>query len=439
MRPANIEEGTDLNITHHPVATATGWFRTIFLMDTLRTQDTLDLVLQNYLGLFAALKGQTINYIVLTTIDPKIGKEAQEKFESTLNNALPPKHTIDFRLYSTVDLCRLLRELLPELPDSACKDLQYPSLFAQDPFIALRYSPGFLTLLSSIYSSISFSYSFVADAVANGVKQQKRFVLPTNYSLTGGNILAQPDWAIIGKDTLDLNLSRQFTPAILNLPGDPNGQSAQITRDLKALLGVKEIYWTGTDFKFPPNPFYQQGTFQPCFHIDFYLTPAGPVANRDTGELEEVIFVGELTLLAEPRNPEEAQVLAMMARGLDEAAEQFDGLHTPAGLPFRVVRVPLLFVGITPDGYIINKLLSYNQVLVQNTPEEKTVFLPDYVVNGGKIDGEQYAPYQDLAIEIYERTGFQVSVVQGRYRDYSFFQGGSLHCIAKVMDRTQEA
>ncbi|HHG85710.1 MAG TPA: hypothetical protein ENJ82_13260, partial [Bacteroidetes bacterium] len=400
-------------LRHRPVATATGRFRTIFLMDTLRTENTLETVLQNYLGLFWALRDQEIKFIVLMTMEPELLNKSGSDFRNRLQTGLQVRHKLDFQIRSTVDICRLLKELLPSLSPEECKRLQYPSLFAQDPFVALQYAPGFLVMLSSIYSSIAFSYAFISDAIADGVGEEKRFVLPTYYTLTGGNILAQPDWAIIGRDTLDLNLNREFTPAVLEIPGNYDKQVAQITLELQALLGVSTIYWTGTDFSYPQNPFFQQGKYQPSFHIDFYLTPVGPSQNPETCVWEELIFVGELVTYNTSMEPEQLKVIEQIGKGLDEAAAYFSELESPAGLPFRVKRIPLLLVGVTDQREVVNKLLSWNQVLVQNTKTNAQVFMPDYVVSSDKTDGEVYAEYQQDAIEAYASEGFSVTMVQG--------------------------
>ncbi|MEM0996812.1 MAG: hypothetical protein AAGN35_07025 [Bacteroidota bacterium] len=431
-----------------PVATAGPRISQLFLLDTLKDQDTIQAVLENYQGIFAALRGQPVHYIILVTFD--IPRAAQlgiqeaafrtqvASFATQVQAAVPPGSRLDLRMLSTDEMCALLRQGIPNTPTCQkcvdCDSLQFPSIFGQDPFIALDYGPDFLTMLSSVVSPVAFSYSFVAGAIANGEPHDLRLVYPTRLNLVGGNLLPQPDYAIVGQDTYLDNQNNPLLEVGGALPSGGYEQEA-ITEQLRRQLGVKKIFWTGTSSDIPSYPYFQQGKRQPAFHVDFYLTPAGPQVDPQSGERYELIFVGQLELYAPQTDRSSANILQLMARGLEEAARYFAGQTTPAGLPFRVVRIPLLFVGINPERTVINKLLSFNQVLLQSERGKTTVFLPDYTGPEGGAPAPEYAPWQQKAIEIYTAQGFEVVVVKGRFRTYSFYNGGSLHCMAKITAR----
>lgn len=437
----------------HPVETAGSAIRGIFLMDTLNGADSIDIVLQNFLGLFLALEKQPVSYVVLVTFDLSAALENGEKkgeflkkvkkFGKKLKAALPAKSSMDLRTLSTEEMCKLLMQGMnnfdcPDLPDCMdCDKLQFPSIFAQDPFVALRYPPGFLSMLSSVVSPVAFSYSFVAGAIASGKMKTLRLSHPTRFHLVGGNILAQRDWAIVGKDTMLANKDNEFLQIDGKSKPAKGFSEKKLSRELANQLGVKTIFIAGTDFTYPSWPFFQQGVQQPAFHIDFYLTPAGLQQDPVTGEVRELIFVGELDTFKAPTDAKSKEVIDLIKLGLDEAAVFFAKQTTPAGLKFKVVRIPLLLVGVTPQRTVVNKLLSWNQVLVESKGTCKTIFMPDYVGSEGGIPAPEFLRWQRKAHEIFEQEGFEVIVVKGRYRDYSFFNGGSLHCIAKVIERAE--
>jgi hypothetical protein len=447
---------TSNGLQFHPVETAGPPIRGIFLMDTLHDSNSIDIVLQNFLGLFRALRKQPVYYVILVTFDlPKALKageneekflNAVQKFGKTLIKALPRRHRIDLRTLSTEEMCRLLMQGLgnfdvTECPDCIkcidCDKLQFPSIFAQDPFVALRYPSGFLSMLSSVVSPVAFSYSFVAGAIASGRIENLRLSHPTRFNLVGGNILAQRDWAIVGKDTLLANKNNEFLPFDGKAKSKKGYSEKKLSRELAKELGVQTIFIAGVDFEYPNWPYFQQGVQQPGFHIDFYLTPAGLQADPDTGEIKELIFIGELDTFNPPTDSASQHIIELMTEGLEQAAEFFANQATPAGHSFRVVRIPLLLVGVTPERTVVNKLLSWNQLLVESEGSVKNILMPDYVGCEGGAAAPEYLPWQRKAKKIFKKEGFKVITVKGRFRDYSFLNGGSLHCIAKVIERKE--
>lgn len=420
-------------------------------MDTLNGSDSIDIVLKNFIGLFRALRKQPVYYVILVTFDIPMALENGEtkdkflkkvdSFAKTLKKELPDIHRMDLRTLSTEEMCLLLKQGLgnfdcPEPPDCLdCNKLRFPSIFAQDPFVALWYPAQFLSMLSSVVSPVAFSYSFVAGAIASGRLESLRLSHPTRFNLVGGNILAQREWAIVGKDTLLANADNEFLLIKGKARPKKGFSEKKLCRELCRQLGVKQIFVAGTDFVYPNWPFFQQGIQQPAFHIDFYLTPAGLQKDPLTGEMRELIFVGDLDTFNAPTDTKSTEILDLMARGLNEAATFFAQQKTPAGHPFHVVRIPLLFVGVTPSRTVVNKLLSWNQILVESDPHTKTILMPDYVGKEGKEAAPEFLPWQRKAKKIFQKEGFKVVTVRGRYRDYSFLNGGSLHCIAKVIER----
>ena len=162
------------------------------------------------------------------------------------------------------------------------------------------------------------------------------------------------------------------------------------------------------------------GRSQPVFHLDLYLTLAGPHAT--TGR--PIALVGSVRrareVLGQPSRNDDPD------EGLDALAAQM----TADG--YRVERLPLL--PFTTEGAPGRGWYSYNNCLVELFGGVRTmtrrVVLPAYGAGGsdmlGVLDGD--------AERVWTDTGFEVRVARSAFAILAE-RGGSVRCMTKVLER----
>lgn len=161
-----------------------------------------------------------------------------------------------------------------------------------------------------------------------------------------------------------------------------------------------------------------EGTVQPLFHIDMFLTLAG----RDTSD-RYLVAVGDprmaATVLGQELQPH------AMAEVFDDIAEQLRSLD------FRVVRTPL---PLTYDDNEKEKVRTWyfatsNNALVQATKTERHIWLPTY-------GHRKWPELQATDIEnrrIWEDLGFTVHQL-GDFHPFAVNLGAA-HCVKKYLSR----
>lgn len=167
---------------------------------------------------------------------------------------------------------------------------------------------------------------------------------------------------------------------------------------------------------------------QPIFHLDLYLTIAGP--HHETGR--PVALVGSVkrarALVGDLETGESLEAGENLDVGLDAVA---DHLLT---LGYAVERLPLLPFSNT----FLTKAAhyTYNNCLVEVWPSpdgsiQRRVTLPSYALEPGDV----LKLLDDEAARIWAGLGFQVTFASGEFARVSELFG-SLRCMTKVLERS---
>jgi hypothetical protein len=208
--------------------------------------------------------------------------------------------------------------------------------------------------------------------------------------LEGGNIVANSRHAFIGANVLSDNILS-------------SGMRTFMT-ELERLAG-KPVFLVGDREKGVP---YE--------HVDMYLTPLdnSTVLLGSTHMSLELLF----SRLAPEEGMDLAENLAPHLDDSSESEEQFEAIaHQLRTAGYRVLRIPAL----VDQGR--NWMISYNNVLIDNQGDTRTVYLPVY----------QIPALDRVAADIYCELGFKVVEV-----DVStvYEWGGAVRCLVNVTQRS---
>jgi hypothetical protein len=404
-----------------------GKIEEIFLLTFLKSDGTAEQVLETFGGILDAFKKDR-KIRILVNFERKVPKTFRSDLAKLFRDKdynIPEENIF---LMSMLDLCGVIRSALLELEPGRtvvdCNEAQLipATIFAQDPFAVLESDGDLNYLINPIYSHTNFANSYIAQNLADAARSPSYMIRPTLLSFNAANILAGENYILIGKDSV-----------VENQGGDTQDRS-ELHAQFQAYYGVNHVVEIGSYDAYRNIPHYSQGKYQPVFHLDMFITLAGPVAVEHE-MLVEIVFVGELVvydldsqaILTEP-NP----LMKQITQGLDETAHLLDGMAFGDRL-LKVVRIPLLLVINNHYG----NYLSWNNALVENhwPRESSTVYLPDYC---DSLDHpSSYKSCQDQAIARIEGCGFQVKMVSNRFVYYSLNMRGSLHCMAKAIRRSK--
>ncbi|KGJ91003.1 agmatine deiminase family protein [Colwellia psychrerythraea] len=360
-----------------------------------------DITLQRYKGIFESL-GSNIEYIILAE------NSAHSSIRQTaISSGLDPDinlKLINARTNYPAHVNRLIRQISGNIWECELESSQH-SIWAQDGYCCLKDDEGNSILIEPLDFTRGGD-NFVAEQVAARSNIQ---VEATKYHIEGGNILAGDNYVIVGSDYLHYN--KKIT-----------GETEQeVTAGFQDLFGVDTIIWLGFDapVNFPIDVF--QGTYQPIFHIDMYITLGGKAENG-----KELIFVGDVNLAKSVLDQESP--LVEIASTFDKTSDWL-AAYSINGLEFEVVRLPLDLWNVTNSN---GTFLSYNNCIIEAFAGIKNVYLPSYSsvapgsVNRRKLDSKVAA--------IFEEHGFNVTMLSGSYEELCK-NGGSVHCVTKVLHR----
>lgn len=232
----------------------------------------------------------------------------------------------------------------------------------------------------------------------------------------GGNMLFGEDHVFIGADTINALdnpvMIDQVVPetAEKTIIGCRKTPPIQLTR--KAMAGEDE--WREI-FHFHNA----QGTQQPIFHIDMFISPAGK--DKDG---RQVVLVGDPALAAEileePLHP------LSLSEHFDEIADDL----TAQG--FTVIRnpLPMIYKDDIEERQRIWYYASSNNVLVQKTAQKvNAVWVPQY----GHDHWPELSKTDACNTEIWEKLGFQVHPIPDGQKLAENL--GGLHCLTNVLQR----
>ncbi|GAB3200030.1 hypothetical protein ABID22_003046 [Pontibacter aydingkolensis] len=250
----------------------------------------------------------------------------------------------------------------------------------------------------------------------------------------GGNILVGDNFFLIGADYavdtyLDMNGSMEpddmnhLSRAMSELYGkylDSErklflvGSTVQIPSVKKEKLVIEGEEWTEEYFSHN-----SEGTVQPIFHIDMFITLAG---RNQEGKYQ--------LLVGDPRMAAEMLKNDFMTRLNPDAFDDIANLLSKLG--FDVIRNPLPLVHIDDPEVKLRKwyYATYNNALVEiKSPEAKTVWLPTY----GYGCWEELKRTDEENKRIWEKLGFNVIYLADFHPFVEF--SGSVHCIKKYVRR----
>lgn len=249
----------------------------------------------------------------------------------------------------------------------------------------------------------------------------------------GGNVLVGDDFFLLGANYgVDTFLDLRYM-----LQGEGNHLKKKLTELYQQYLDRDRILYlicttlqlpaeqerliklNGEDWKEILYARNTEGTVQPIFHIDMFLTLAGRNAQ---GKYH--------VLVGDPR-----VASRMLGNNFDDLAtpEAFDEIaELLERLKFEVIRNPLPLVYVDDAQEKVRKwyYASYNNALVEvNSQEEKTVWLPTY----GHGNWQELQQVDQRNKEIWEGLGFTVILLED-YHPLAEF-AGSVHCITKYVER----
>ncbi len=330
------------------------------------------------------------------------------------------------------------------------------SIWAQDGY-AISTSSDKKTYFVEPLSFLRYADAVVADYVTNAT-DIKDFQVPLYFQ--GGNILVGDNFWLIGADYPKKTLE-YIDSAIFPEKGEAKEEfvkrlfrdNLDVERELfyiasQTPVPVDDVVLTKEDGKYCVDMVFvgnDEGTVQPLFHIDMFLTLAGRDAN---GKYQ--IFVGDPSLA--PMPPSVMADSYTMQNVYDSIADSlkskgFTVIRNPLPLTFskqtvkveelnnpkdeKIYRIyqQLHNLGLTEVELRNWYFATSNNALVEITDSCKRVWLPTY-----GYDEFQYLQDSDKKNqEIWENLGFEVTMLPNCHILASGL--GAVHCIQKYLDR----
>lgn len=192
------------------------------------------------------------------------------------------------------------------------------------------------------------------------------------------------------------------------------GTTLQLPAEQERPLKLNGEEWT--EIIYSKN---SEGTVQPIFHVDMFITLAG---RKRSGKYQ--VLVGDPRMASALLGNNYSDLDTPEA--FDEVAELLERLK------FEVIRNPLPLVYVDDEQRKVRKwyYASYNNALVEvHSPEVKTVWLPSY----GHGNWQELQRTDEKNREIWEELGFQVVMLED-FHPFAEF-AGSVHCIKKYVER----
>ncbi len=154
--------------------------------------------------------------------------------------------------------------------------------------------------------------------------------------------------------------------------------------------------------------------FSVFVHIDLFLTITG----EKTMDGKHVVFLAEIVNVANSN-----LTLSSLNGGLDLLAQDLSNNGR-----FEVYRNPVAY--IESNGYYYYS--TYNNCLVENCKNGKTVWLPDFALS--TTFDPALRNYQKQNADLWKKLGFKVRFVMANFEGFAKRQG-SLHCLTKELYR----
>ncbi len=287
--------------------------------------------------------------------------------------------------------------------------------FIQDPFVVMETDTGATVLLEPI-TQINPRNAYVAEQLA---AQAGFLVQPTEFKLEGGNILIGDDFALVGKNTLLMNLP-------LGQRMQPQAPEAWVRSELARVLGVRYLYGVGMETPMDLGDFHNTGYGfhqQPFFHLDLFLTLTGK-----TTEGNEGLAVGKIDFDAvHEANVDDQDKLRQINVGLDEIATHLKRLGRDLQGPrFHIARWEMGGKIITSGKSRSFVPYSYNNAHIESFAGISRAYLPSYP-GLEKLE-------QQIATKLKVLNIQHFAFIENDF-DFHASRHGSLHCLSKVLKR----
>lgn len=268
---------------------------------------TKELVLKRYGGIIRAFRDR-VTFVVMGHFesDTDLIQKAQKAFEGAMRESLldPDEHLIICHTPFAGGSTRKTQPGKQVTLQPKGEDLDHKD-FIQDPFVVMEAETGATVLLEPIIQ-VNPRNAYVAKQLA---VQAGFLIQPTDFILEGGDILIGDDFALVGRNTLLKNMALGERKA-------PGQAEPWIRAELARVLGVRYLYWIGTETPLDLGSFHSTGAeqHQPFFHIDLFLTLTGKTQKGDEG-----IAIGKINLDAlSDLHEDERQMLNQVNAALKE-------------------------------------------------------------------------------------------------------------------------
>lgn len=305
------------------------------------------------------------------------------------------------------------------------------SVWAEDGYVIAKN--GSETYFVEPFSFPRYADSMIADTVNNFSEYQ---LTQAPLYFQGGNVLIGDDFFLIGADYPKNSLKYVGSVIVPNQGETPTnlvkrlyneyldknrkliyvGSKKSVPSELKRETSIngetwKEIIYFGN----------HEGTVQPLFHIDMFITLAG---KDETGKY--TVLVGDPKLACQTLGQEVPETA--MVEVFDSIAKQFSEYN------FRVVRnpIPLVYVDDIERKERTWYFATSNNALVEIYTGTKRVFLPTY----GHGNWTELVATDNKNKEIWEALGFEV-VQLGDFHPFAE-NLGAVHCIKKYLKRSDK-
>lgn len=329
---------------------------------------------------------------------------------------------------------QFFKEYAGELVDFLQKGLPIHNTgWAQDAFTILENMSRQTAFLQPLFSDRIVD-KFISLQLA-AWKELDMVVRPTKLLIEGGNLLAGSGFILAGKDMLARNI-------LFRMEKDSQNREAaffreQVENDFRRDLGVDQILWVG--FERSRESWKGDGgeSYQPDFHIDLFITLGGC-----NSEGKQIIFLGDpelaRSLLKKEVNLDHYPIPDGALSQFHELKRYFEGLiaNPRPGIPeIELVNLPLFIYQ--------DIVMSFNNCLVESFDGQKKAYLPEYATSECEDRYERLNPVfkclKPITEQLFRDAGFDAVtwIGPGRFFRKLALLRGSLHCITKVLRRSQ--
>lgn len=407
--------------TSHLLDDAMGEIEDIFLMDIVSGGSGVEEVENRYRGIIDAFSEAVYYYNLINLNASGLSKskriQSREKVEKSLLRIAERTSFI-----SPIEYCYQLG-LENAAAGNDCHECDsyqanIPSQWAQDPFIVLENQAREPVLMSCLsFDDFTDYYSALELSATSGILTKQ-----VPFAINGGNLQNSGGLLLVGADALADAIQTLFGQVDTIYVSEMR-KLMELTFPEEQIVFVGDTLFRNSSFS---NSMYLTGTYQPVYHLDFFLNPGGII--EEDGEQKLLWFVGDVMIYNPLELPYDTVEVAAIKGEIDRIAENLGGLKI-GGRSVKVVRIPLPMTFTDTEGYLPVAYLSLNNCIVERLNlQEGNIYLPDYF-------GTLPETFWKRAAKIFEEEGFKVIRVNGYFTLSAITEASSLHCATKILKR----